>query len=104
MSRVGFPQIALIEIWKGGEPCQTQREERGEDEDPSVLSDLVIHFHYASLTAFLYHSALGHIAADCALSNRHHLVTRQQAWQHIVDTPLLIDVSAFPSDAQLVNV
>lgn len=80
--------------------CQTQREEKSSgEEDPSVFSGLAIHFHYASPTASLYHSAL----AVLLLIGLWATAITLQAWQHIVDVPLLKDVVAFLSDACLVD-
>ena len=56
-----------------------------------------MHFHYTRSDSFPISSSTQCIAADWAVSNSHLLMTHQQAWQHITDMPIKMDVIALPS-------
>lgn len=86
--------------WRGEE---RERERAGEEEKilpPHVLR-AAIYFHYAHSDSFPISSSARCIGADGAPSHSPPLMTHHQAWQHIIDMPIQIDVSAFLSDIQL---
>lgn len=77
-----------------------ERERRGGRENPpSMLSERAIYFHNARSDSFPISSSTRCIVADWALSNSHLLMTLERAWQHIIDMPIQMDVSALLSAA-----
>lgn len=84
--------------WQG--EGERERESRGRRENPpSMLSERAIYFHNARSDSFPISPSTRCIVADCALNNSHLLMTLQQAWQHIIDMPIQMDVSALLSAA-----
>lgn len=80
---------------------KSDRAGEGTREERSSLCVLgaAIYSHYVALTAFRCHPALECIVADWALSNSHLLMPHQQAWQHVIDMLMQMDVTAFLSAA-----
>ena len=79
---------------------------RRRENPPSMLFEWAIYFYYTPPDSFPISSSTRCIVADWVLSKSHLLMPHQQAWQHIIDMPIQMDVSAFLSaaygaDAQL---